>query len=453
MPTISAYKIENSIQQDQQLQKPTRFRWFVLAFGFVAYVISGADRANIGFALPFIRKEFTMSNTEAGMLLSLFFSGYALMQIPGGYLISKFGIRKVFSVFTALTSLTTGLISFSSNIFQIKLLRLALGLAEGPLAPSFFGSVNNWFPSKEKGFATGILLSAGKFGPLIVPPLCAVIIHFWGWREIFLAFAIPGLFFTIIWYFMVPDLPGDSRFCSQAEVEYIQCVTKIDQKNKKGPKSYKLVWLDRLIRARKVELLDTSAKLFTSWDLIGSSLGLFVIAAINAAMMSWIPTYLITVKKMEIMTMAFAATAPFAGAVVGTTLGGWLSDTVFGRRRKPLMIVGSLSSALLMYALIHAPSDPWSLGGLLFLAGFFVTLGFSSFISYPMGLATKEKYPIAMGIQNTVGQAGAFLTPIGIGMLLDKYNWDAVLASLAVACVVWFLLVVTIVEPVDDPLV
>lgn len=453
MNTVLAKKIENPLEQQQQGQKTTKFRWVVLAFAFLVYVVAGADRANIGVALPFIRKEFAMSNTEAGMLLSLFFAGYGLMQIPGGFLISKFGIRKVFSVFTVLTSLATGLIGFSSSIAHIKILRLTLGMAEGPLAPCFFASVNDWFPNREKGLATGIMLSAGKFGPLIVPPICALIIHFWGWREIFWAFAIPGFFFAVLWYLMVANRPSESRFCSESEAEFIQSDAKVAQKNKKGLKPYNLIWLDKLVRAQKVTPLDTSAKLFTSWDLIGSSLGWFVMLAITGTMMSWIPTYLITVKKMEIMSMAFAAAAPFAGAVAGNIMGGWLSDTLFGKRRKPLMIVASLSSALLMYALIHAPSHPALLGGLLFLAGFFVSLGFSGFIAYPMGLVTKEKYPVAMAIQNTVGQVGAFLTPIGIGMLLDSYDWNAVFASLSAACIICFLLVATIVEPVNDPLV
>ena len=89
MLTIPASSTDATSTSRRATQRTTRFRWFVLAFGFLVYVIAGADRANIGMALPFIRKEFAMSNTEAGMLLSLFFAGYGIMQIPGGYLISN----------------------------------------------------------------------------------------------------------------------------------------------------------------------------------------------------------------------------------------------------------------------------------------------------------------------------------------------------------------------------
>ncbi|VVT50164.1 D-glucarate permease [Kosakonia radicincitans] len=68
------------------MDKPTmtHYRWWVMSFIFVIYTVANADRANIGFALPFIQEEFNISNTLAGLLISLFFAGYALFQIPAG---------------------------------------------------------------------------------------------------------------------------------------------------------------------------------------------------------------------------------------------------------------------------------------------------------------------------------------------------------------------------------
>jgi len=96
------------------------FRWVALALIFVIYTIAAADRANIGFALPFIRKEFAMSNTEAGAVLSLFLWGYALMQIPSGFAVSKLGVRRLFSWAMILTSALTGLMGTVSSVFVLK---------------------------------------------------------------------------------------------------------------------------------------------------------------------------------------------------------------------------------------------------------------------------------------------------------------------------------------------
>ena len=433
--------------------KRTNFRWVVLGLIFVIYTIATADRSNIGIALPYIRKEFPMSNTEAGAMMSLFFAGYVLSMIPGGYLCRKLGVGKIFSIFMFLTSAFTGALAFTHSIWQMKLCRLGVGLSEGPLAVGMPTTINNWFPSKEKGFATGIFIGASKFGPLIVPLLCGLIIQLFGWREIFIFFAIPGIIFGILWHFVVADKPSQSKFCSPAEVAYIETETEVAAGKKKETKPYNMVWLDRIVRARKIERLDSAKKLFTSWNMVGSACGYFFMIAITTTMMTWIPTYLVTVKKLAIMKMAFAAAAPFAGSVLGNLVGGWLSDNVFGKRRKPLMMFTCITASFMMFSLISSPADPVLLGLLLFTTGFFVALGFSAFVVYPMGLVTKDQFSIATSITNTLGQLGGFCTPLAIGMILDNFNWDYVFGALAAGCLICFVIVSTIVEPVDDPLV
>lgn len=433
--------------------KMSKFRWVVLGFIFLIYTIATADRANIGIAMPFIRKEFPMSNTEAGMMMSLFFLGYVISMIPGGFLVRKLGVKSIFSIFMFFTSLFTGLIGVAGSIFAMKACRLGVGLSEGPLAVGMPTTINNWFPAREKGFATGIFIAASKFGPLIVPPLCGAIIAWWGWREIFYFFAVPGMILGIAWYFLIADKPSQSKFCSKAEAEYIETDTFVAEGKKKEPKPYNLVWLDKLVKAKKIEKISTVKGLFTNWNMMGSACGYFFMVAITTTMMSWIPTYLVTVKKLAIMKMAFAAAAPFAGTVLGNMVGGWMADNVFGKRRKPMMMVTALTTAFFMYSLISSPADPWLLGGLLFVTGFFLSLGFSGFVVYPMGLVTKEQFSIATAITNVGGQLGGFCTPIAIGWILDKYNWDVVFTALAAGCIICFLLVLTIDEPVDDPLV
>src|SRR5207237_4330709 len=85
--------------------KPTRYRWFVAALFFIIYTIAAADRANLGVALPFLRKQFEMSNTEAGGLISLFLLAYAAAQLPSAWLLSRFGVRKLFTQSMILTSI------------------------------------------------------------------------------------------------------------------------------------------------------------------------------------------------------------------------------------------------------------------------------------------------------------------------------------------------------------
>jgi len=432
--------------------KMTQYRWWVMAFIFVIYTVANADRANIGFALPYIRKEFMMSNTEAGALISLFFIGYSFGQIPSGFLISKFGVGKMFTAGMFLTSLCTGLMGIVDSAMHLKILRLFVGVAEAPVAIGCTATINNWFPAKEKGTATGIFLAGSKVGPLVVPPICAWIILAFGWREIFVFFAVPGMLLAIFWYFMVNNKPEDSKFVSETEAEYIHREETAEMAASSQKREYKLWWVDKIVRAKTVAPLETAKQVFRSWDIFGAAFGYFFIIGISSIMMSWLPTYLVTVKHFAIMKTAFVAAAPFAGTVVGNFAGGWLSDNVLNKRRKPLMMVTAFSASIMMYALVYAPNDAYLLAILLFVSGIFFSLGYSAFACYPMGRTNKETYPVAFGIVNTGGQLGGACFPIIVGMILDAFSWDAVFASMAVGSLICLVIVSTIIEPVNDPL-
>jgi sugar phosphate permease len=83
--TIQSVEVKHTIEQPRT--KATKYRWVVAALFFVIYTIAAADRANLGIALPFLRKEFSMSNAEAGGLVSLFLIAYALVQLPSALFI------------------------------------------------------------------------------------------------------------------------------------------------------------------------------------------------------------------------------------------------------------------------------------------------------------------------------------------------------------------------------
>ncbi|MDR3565992.1 MAG: MFS transporter [Negativicutes bacterium] len=437
--------------ETQDKGKMSNYRWVVLALIFVIYTIATADRANLGVALPFIKKEFGLSNTEAGGIVSLLFLGYAVAQIPAGFIYSKTGVRKVFSLAMLLTSVFTGLQGITSSLFTLKLARVGLGLSEGPLPIGLLSTINHWFPPKEKGTATGAYLAASKCGPVIVPPICVVIMELYGWREIFLVFAIPGIILAVVWYFMVTNKPSESRFVSAAELEYITTekpIVALDIKVAK-PK-YNLKWLDKIILAKKVELVDTNAKLFRSWNVLGNAIGYLFMNGIIYVIMAWIPTYLMTVKGFVSLKMGFLASAPFVGAVAGNIVGGWISDRLLNKRRKPLMLFSGMCTTFMMYSLIYAPDNAALLGLLLFMAGFLFSLGFSAFSVYAMGVTTKKIYPVAYGVVNTGGQIGSAAAPFVVGMILDASNWNMVFTFLAACSIVSVLIIASLDEPIND---
>src|SRR5208283_2653685 len=135
--------------------------------------------------------------------------------------------------------------------------------------------------------------------------------------------------------------------------------------------------------------------------------------------------------------------------VLGNTLGGWMSDRIFAKRRKPSMMIGALCTIVMMAALIYAPNNAGYLGLMLLLAGLLLGFGYAGFSVYPMGLTTKDAYPVAFGIVNTGGQLGGAVAPLIVGIILDAYSWTAVFMYLAFSSVLCFTVLASIDEPID----
>jgi len=190
-------------QAGSAVERRTHYRWVVLVLIFLIYTIASADRANIGIAIPFIKAEFGLSNTEVGAIVSLFSLTYGIFQIPSAFLVQRLGVRTVMPLFMILTSILTATLGTATSALALQINRLALGVAEAPLANSLITTINNWFAPQEKGQAAGIFISAAKFGPVLVPPLGAVVILHFGWQYVFYFCAVPGIILPILWFLLV----------------------------------------------------------------------------------------------------------------------------------------------------------------------------------------------------------------------------------------------------------
>ena len=154
--------MERTITADAVPQAKTRtmtnFRWKIAFLIFLISFVAYMDRVNLSVATPVIMQEFGFDKMDMGFLQTCFFAGYALMQVPGGMLAERFGLRKTgagailwWSVFTALTAFAQGKASFAA-------VRLAFGLGEGPVFPSLGQATFNWFNKDEKGKASSAIL-------------------------------------------------------------------------------------------------------------------------------------------------------------------------------------------------------------------------------------------------------------------------------------------------------
>src|SRR3954447_16676205 len=233
---------ESKISAGLAVKKKTGYRWIVLSLIFLVYIVCYADRTNIGVVLPFIKEDFALSNFQAGAISSFFFLGYACSQIPAGFLLGKKGTRGIVSLAVIAFSVITFFLGTVSGAALLILLRLILGLAEGPVPVSMSTTINHWFPAKEKATATGIYIASTQLAPIFVPIIAAAIAMSFGWRYVFYWFAIPGIVIAVIWYLVVRTKPEDSSKVSKAELEYIR-QEEVTVETVEGHRS--LGWLDK----------------------------------------------------------------------------------------------------------------------------------------------------------------------------------------------------------------
>ena len=132
-------------------------RWFIVLMCFLAVAINYIDRANLGVAVPLIKKEYGLDPAVMGLVLSGFFWSYALMQLPCGWLIDRFGSRTTYTIATLIMSAATVATAFAGGVASLFACRLVLGVGEAFCYPVNAKVTSLWFRRSERGLATGLL--------------------------------------------------------------------------------------------------------------------------------------------------------------------------------------------------------------------------------------------------------------------------------------------------------
>jgi sugar phosphate permease len=410
-------------------------------------MLVAADRSNLGIALPSIKTEFHISNTEAGLFATLMFTCFAVAQIPSSFLCRRVGPRSLMTVALAFTALASYLIGTSKTPFDIKLYRSLLGVAEASISVCCVTTINNWFSARDRGTATGYYWGASKLGPVVFPPLSVIILQNFGWRSIFQFFSVLVLAAAVAWFSFVRNKPTDSTTASHGRLpESDSTANEVPLLTESRSHAVPAL-IDHVIRLRKVVVLESGKSVFRSWNIIGVMFATIFMVGIFNVFLAWIPSYLLNTKHLPMKQIGYIAAIPFTGAVSGNFIGGWLSDNVFGLRRKPLMMLGALFTAFAMIALEHSGSNIILTGLILFLTGLAIGLGYPLFSIYPMSLTTRETYPIAYGVTNTGAALGAALFPLATGAILDHYSWSAVFLFLSASSFACLIFLFSIVEP------
>jgi sugar phosphate permease len=432
------------------LQRATRYRWVILLLTVLFYLINYADRANIGVVLPYVKKEFALTNLQAGALASFFFLGYAVTQIPAGLIMGRIGARLITSLSVLVFSVFTFFIGTSSSARMMKLLRLGLGMGEGPAVTGAAALLKAWFPHKERATATGIYLSASQIALISVPPVCVAIMVHWGWRMVFYVFSVPGIIMAAVWYVFVRNRPEESPHCNVREQEYI-VQSSVEARSQEDPQAKSMGWVDVFIRVRRgMKVLDTNSQVLRSWTIWADCIVTFFISMCQYGMWTWIPSYLVSERHLSMIKMGFLAALPPCGSFIGFIGGGLASDRLWRGRRKPMMFLTVIAAVPMMYLLANAPASQTIMAILLFLNGLAMSSSMALYLTYPMGLTTRKTVPTAFAMVATSGSLSGFVSPMIAGYFLDVFKtFSAVFYFFALALALAFVFIMAMVEPLQ----
>jgi MFS transporter, ACS family, glucarate transporter len=405
----------NSQAIDKTAETKTRVRWIIVAILFVLTAINYADRATLSMAGPVISKELHLDAAQMGYLFSAFGWAYVVAQLPGGWLLDRFGSKTVYAYsifFWSLFTLGQGLVVFlASGVAVIVLftLRFLMGLAEGPSFPANSRMVATWFPGQERGTASAVFNAAQAFATVIFAPLMGWITYSFGWPWVFGVMGGLGIAMTVVWQKTIYS-PADHPMANQAEVDYIAAgggLVNLDQ-----PKQ---------LQATPAANWDHVRQLLSNRMLAGVFLAQYCINAITYFFITWFPVYLVQARGMSILKAGFVASVPAICGFFGGILGGIVSDLMLRRgysltaARKTPIVLGMLLSMTMIGC--NYTDLEWVVVALMALAFFgkgFGALGWAVISD----AAPKEITGLSGGVFNMCGNLSSITTPIVIGYIL-----------------------------------
>ncbi|MDH2386793.1 MFS transporter [Bradyrhizobium sp. CER78] len=200
------------------LGKATRNRWVrILGVAFVMYLLAFVDRVNLSMAAPFVRDDLGLTPSGLGFANGLFFWGYIILQIPAGRLASTWSPKRVLLCLLLLwssISLTTALVQ---TPLELAVNRFALGLSEGGVLTCTLVLIRNWFTRAERARANALFLLTFPIGPMIAGPISGLILTYSHWRLMFVIEAIPGVLWSLVWWWAIEDRPDDAGWLPEHE--------------------------------------------------------------------------------------------------------------------------------------------------------------------------------------------------------------------------------------------
>jgi MFS transporter, ACS family, glucarate transporter len=428
----------------------SRVRLFIVTMLFLVTTVNYADRATLSIAGPALSKELGLDPIAMGYIFSAFGWSYVAAQVPGGWLLDRYGSRWVYAFSIMIWSLFTllqGFVGFfvgGAAVTMLFLLRLAVGFAEAPSFPANARIVAAWFPGNERGTASAFFNSGQYFATVIFAPLMGWIAHDFGWRYVFFVMGALGVVMGAFWIRTMYG-PKDHPSVNEAEFEYIR-------------NGGALVDMD----APKAAATDGGPKwdhirqLLSNRMMLGVYLGQFCINTLTYFFLTWFPVYLVKERGLSILQAGFVATLPALCGFIGGVLGGVISDAILRKTgsltaARKIPIVGGMLLSMVIIGCNYVDGQALVVG---FMALAFFGKGIGALgWAVVSDTSPREAGGLSGGLFNTCGNISSITTPIIIGYIVaatGSFNGALVFVGLnALVAAIAYLFIVGRIERVQ----
>jgi sugar phosphate permease len=436
-------------------------RVIVLAWLCLAATIAYISRNSIGVAESTIRAELGLSEKTMGLIMAIFFLVYALAQLPTGWIANRLGNRRALSLFMVGSSIAAGLMSFVYVTPLLIFSRLSAGVFQAGLFPATTDTISKWYGDYWRGIASGALGAFMSVGGAVGAFATGLLMEQYGWRGTFLFYSSLGLFWTISFYPWFRNTPrefinarqnfgtatGDERLPGSLPNLAADDLVSGEEPDDRAAGAGIVSKTKPQVRADAVPDGTPWLAIFSSpatWFICGQQ---FCRAAGQIFFSSWFATYLQETRGVSISTAGILNSMPLIALVLGSLLGGFVSDGILALTqsrilaRSGLAAFCMLSCALLVF-FASATQEPLLAVLLISIGTFFAAVGGPCAYTITMDMGGPHVATL-FGTMNMIGNLGAFAFIYGVPWFLAQTgDWNSVLTlfgSLYVAAAIFWL--------------
>ncbi|RJS61360.1 MFS transporter [Bacillus sp. PK3_68] len=384
---------------------------------FMGNLISGLDRFLINYGIVHISKDLQLNASSTGLILSIFFLGYAIMQLPGGWLADRFGAKLILFLSIVGFSLFTGLTGLAWSLASLIAIRFIFGLAEGSFFPAGAKLISSTIPQEQRSRAMSFYLSALTIAGVAAPLLATTMLLQIGWRMMFVVIGVCGsLIGLLYWYYLKP----------KRERPHQESSPSMDEQAEPPVKGVFKVLLKNPI----------------VWSLMIAS---FAYGFISWGTASWVPTYLVNERGLNLRALGILQMIPAVTGFGFFLLAGYVLDRVKSGNEKWFGAAAGIGIAVMVHLMFNAQTITGLVIYQSILPMFAGVLSVVIF-SLPIKRLPEAVGGSAVGMINLGMQVAGFVAPISIGFMIDLFNgsYDGVVWLLVVFGIVCCLAFLTL---------